>query len=182
MTIIKQNARSRQAWKVHICTISIPNSNSKDKVIVIDSNNSTINYFIQGPQQEEQVQKLYKNYIRSSTMYSLKFGVLMVHSHCRQRQKVNHIRLAQGMWPMPYKSCLRRNMSGNSSRTSSHNWVLIRWCAKVQQFLLVPKPNWKVTWCLDPARLKEALTWPFHRGPTINDMFPKLTNTNTHLL
>ena len=41
------------------------------------------------------------------------------------------------------------------------------------RFLLVPKSNGKVRPCLDPERLSEALIRPFHRGPTVNDIFPK---------
>ena len=44
-------------------------------------------------------------------------------------------------------------------------------------FVIVPKPNSTVFLCLDPMRLNQALTRPVHRGSTINDILPKLTNT-----
>ena len=43
-------------------------------------------------------------------------------------------------------------------------------------FVLVPKANGKVRLCLDPARLNQALIRPVHRGPTFNNILPKLNN------
>ena len=45
------------------------------------------------------------------------------------------------------------------------------WC---NNFVLAPKANGKVRVCLDPARLNLALIRPMHRGPTLNDILPKL--------
>ena len=47
------------------------------------------------------------------------------------------------------------------------------WC---NSFVLVPKANGKVRLCLDPARLNQALIRPVHRGPTLNDILPRLNN------
>ena len=47
------------------------------------------------------------------------------------------------------------------------------WC---NSFMLVPKANDKVRLCLDPVRLNQALIRPVHRGPTLNDILPKLNN------
>ena len=47
------------------------------------------------------------------------------------------------------------------------------WC---NAFVLVPKANGKVRLCLDPVRLNQALIRPVHRGPTLNDILPKLNN------
>ena len=47
------------------------------------------------------------------------------------------------------------------------------WC---NSFLLVPKANGKVSLCLDPVRLNQVLIRPIHRGPTLNDILPKLNN------
>ena len=41
-------------------------------------------------------------------------------------------------------------------------------------FLLVPKAIGKVRLCLDLACLNQALVRPIHRGPTLNDILPKL--------
>ena len=46
----------------------------------------------------------------------------------------------------------------------------------VNSFLLVPTPNGKVRLCLDPARLNQAVLRLVHRGPTLNDIFPRLDN------
>ena len=43
-------------------------------------------------------------------------------------------------------------------------------------FVLVPKVNGKVRMCLDPAQLNQALIRPIHRGPTLNDILPRLNN------
>ena len=43
-------------------------------------------------------------------------------------------------------------------------------------FMLVLKLNGKVRLCLDLARLNQGLIQPVHRGPILNDIFPKLTN------
>ena len=42
--------------------------------------------------------------------------------------------------------------------------------------MLVPKANGKVRICLDPVRLNQALIKPVHRGPTLNDILPRLNN------
>ena len=47
------------------------------------------------------------------------------------------------------------------------------WC---NSFVLVPKVNGKVRLCLDPAQLNQALIRPIHRGPTLNDILPKINN------
>ena len=39
--------------------------------------------------------------------------------------------------------------------------------------MLVPKANGKVRLCLDPAWIK-VLIWQIHRGPTLNDILPRL--------
>ena len=43
-------------------------------------------------------------------------------------------------------------------------------------FVLVPKPNVTVSLCLDPERLNQMLIHQVHRGPTLNDISPKLNN------
>ena len=42
--------------------------------------------------------------------------------------------------------------------------------------ILVPKASDKVRLYLDRARLNQVLIKPVHRGPTLNDIFPKLNN------
>ena len=48
-----------------------------------------------------------------------------------------------------------------------------QWC---NSFVLVSKANGKVKLCLDPAQLNKALMRPVHRGPTLNDILPRLNN------
>ena len=47
------------------------------------------------------------------------------------------------------------------------------WC---NSFVLVPKSNGKVRPCLDPARLNQAHIGLVPRGPTLNDILPKLNS------
>ena len=49
---------------------------------------------------------------------------------------------------------------------------MVEWC---NSFILVPKPNSKVRLCLDPARHNQVLITLLHTGPTLNDIFPKLS-------
>ena len=46
----------------------------------------------------------------------------------------------------------------------------------MQQLCISTKPSGKVRSCLDPVRLNKALIRLVHRGPTVNDIFPKLKN------
>ena len=50
---------------------------------------------------------------------------------------------------------------------------MAEWC---NSFVLVPKPHGKVRLCLVPAMLNQALMRPIHRGPTLNNILPKLNN------
>ena len=50
---------------------------------------------------------------------------------------------------------------------------MAEWC---NSFVLVPKANGKVQLCLDPAWLNQALIRPIHRGPTLNNILPRLNN------
>ena len=50
---------------------------------------------------------------------------------------------------------------------------MAEWC---NNFELVPKGNGKVWLCLDPVQLNQALIRPIHRGPTLNDILPRLNN------
>ena len=46
-------------------------------------------------------------------------------------------------------------------------------------FVLVPKNNGMVWLCLNPARLNQSLISPVHRGPSINDILPKLIHVQS---
>ena len=49
------------------------------------------------------------------------------------------------------------------------------WC---NSLVLVPNANDKVRLCLDPVWLNQALIRPVHRGPTLNNILPRLNNVN----
>ena len=49
------------------------------------------------------------------------------------------------------------------------------WC---DSFVIVPNPKGTLHLCLDPARCNQVLIRLIHRGPTLDDIFPKLTNVH----
>ena len=53
---------------------------------------------------------------------------------------------------------------------------------RYNSFVLVPKANGKVRLCLDPVRLNQALIRPVHRGPTLNNLLPRLNNVQYMLI
>ena len=50
---------------------------------------------------------------------------------------------------------------------------MAEWC---NRFVLVPKANGKVRLWLDPVELNQALIRLIHRGPTLNDILPRLNS------
>ena len=50
---------------------------------------------------------------------------------------------------------------------------MAEWC---NSFVVVPKANGKLWLCLDSVQLNQALIRLIHRGPTLNDILPKLNN------
>ena len=50
---------------------------------------------------------------------------------------------------------------------------MAEWC---KSFVVVPKANGKVWLCLHPVELNQVLIRLIHRGPTLNDILPKLNN------
>ena len=81
--------------KCNINITGIPNSDSGDNAIVIDNNNSKINYFITAPHQGADMKagpEITLKLHRDLKMYSLKLGILMAHSHCKQNQIISHAR------------------------------------------------------------------------------------------
>ena len=72
----------------------------------------------------------------------------------------------------PFKEELRRLQEMDIIRPLGIDKTT-EWC---NSFMLVPKANGKVRLCLDPARLNQVLIRPVHRGPTLNDILPKLNN------
>ena len=53
------------------------------------------------------------------------------------------------------------------------------WC---NGFVLVPKANGKVRLCLDLVQLNQVLIRPVHRGPTLNNILPRLNNIQYMLI
>ena len=52
----------------------------------------------------------------------------------------------------------------------------MKWQNGAKASSLYQTPNGKVRLCLDTARLNQALPMTVYRGPTLDDIFPKLNN------
>ena len=50
---------------------------------------------------------------------------------------------------------------------------MAEWC---NRFVLVPTANGNVRLCLNQAQFNQTLIRPIHRGPTLNNILPKLNN------
>ena len=77
---------TEKSEKYSTSTTSIPNSNNRDKPMIINNLNSKIIYYIPGSShkaEKRQVLKFCTNYIESSKMYSLGLGALIKHSYYR---------------------------------------------------------------------------------------------------
>ena len=70
----------------------------------------------------------------------------------------------------------------NSRSYSRKNFMASQWVDKMAKwcnnFVIIPKPNGTVHLCLDPERRNQALIRPMHRGPTLNDILPKVNNVH----
>ena len=81
----------------------------------------------------------------------------------------------QGMQYMYYKSHLRRTRV--ATEVSHHDTTGSRSASRiVQKFCVSTKAQWKGHTMLKSERPNQASIPPVIRGPTINDLFPKLTN------
>ena len=100
----------------------------------------------------------------------------MEHFHNRLNQIANHTKCPWDVWLMPCKSHLKKELEKLQQQdiiTPLGVDERAEWC---NSFVLVLKPNGKVRLSLDPVRLNHALTGPVHRGPVLNDIFPKLND------
>ena len=108
-------------------------------------------------------------------MYLMELGALKVHSLCSLSQTASHTKCHQGVWHTCYKPFKEEleQMQKMNIITPLGVHETVEWC---NSFVLVPKANGKVRLCLDPVQLNQALSRPIHRGPTINDILPRLNN------
>ena len=122
------------------------------------------------------VLKQHSNYIKNFKIYLIALGALMVQFHCSLSQTVSHTRHLWDAWHMHFKTCFKEELERLQKQ-----YIIAplgidetsEWC---KSFVLVAKANGKVRLCLDPAQLNQALIRPIHRGPSLNDILPKLNN------
>ena len=108
-------------------------------------------------------------------------AVWKAHLSYRSKNEVSHTRC-----PDMHSICTAK-MFKEDSNGCSRNIIIttlgidesLEWC---KSFVLVPKINWKVWLCLDPAGLNQLLIQPAHSGPTATDIFSKLAHANTYYL
>ena len=108
-------------------------------------------------------------------MYLWSHIVLMACFHCRLKQTAN---LAEPPRCVTY--ALQKLLKEELEWLYQQDIIIpigidktAEWC---NCFALLLKPNGRVMLCLYVMWLNETLIWPVHRGPILNDIFPKLTN------
>ena len=105
---------------------------------------------------------------------SQEFSVLKACSYYRWRRAANHTRNPPSMVTFIYfKNPLKELEKWQKQKITvllgiDKTWD---WC---NSFLRDLNANSKVWWCLDPARFKKALIRCVHRGPTLNNILPRL--------
>ena len=107
-------------------------------------------------------------------MYLMTLGALKAHFLYRKRQTANHTT------PLHIAYALQKPLQKELERLHQQDIITplgvsetSEWC---NSFVLVPKANGKVRLCLDSAQLNLALIGMVHKGPTLNDILPKLNN------
>ena len=106
-------------------------------------------------------------------MYLMELGASKAHSLYSSSQIANHIKHHQGYTLQnPFKEELEQLQKMDITAPLGID-KSTEWC---NSFVLIPKANGRVRLCLDLARLNQALIRPIHRGPTSNDILPKLNN------
>ena len=105
-------------------------------------------------------------------------GALKAHFHYSLNPTASHTKCHQGAWHMHYGNCSKEELE--LERLQEQDIIaplgvdqMTEWC---NSFVVVPKANGKVWLCLDPVQLNQALIRPIHRGPTLNNILPKLNN------
>ena len=147
--------------------------------MVIDKGFNTINYFLPGPNQDndktvsaettQQLQRDFKDVFTGIGCFDGMFS-LQVKPDCKPYQvPPGHAAYALQKSFKEELECLQHE----DIITPLGMDETVEWC---NSYVLVPISNGKVRLCLDPARLNQALIRQVDRGHTLNDVLPKLNN------
>ena len=144
--------------------------------MVIDTGNSRINYFLSHSNQDndkwasteitEQLQRDFKDVFTGIGCFGTFSLHLKPHSKPYQVPPACVANILQKLYKEELEQLQQQDIIaplGMDETAESCN-----------SFVLVLKPNGKVILCLDPVRQNQAR--PVHRGLTLNDSFPKLSN------
>ena len=154
-------------------------SDNKDKQIVIDNENSKVNYFLPGPNQDNDnrviteitqlLQRDFKDVFTWIGCFDGTFSLQVKPDSKPYQAPLRHVAYA-----------LQKPFKEESQLLQQQEIVTpldvdgtAEWCIS---FVLVLKPNEKVRLCPDPVRINQALIRPVHRGSTLNGIFQKLNN------
>ena len=152
------------------------NKNTKPTVNA-EANNST-RYFIAGPncdsdkrRNAESTQQIHKDFDKFSAIGCFE-GIFSLQLKPDSKPYQALLRC------MAY--ALQKLFQDELERLQQHDIIALlgvnetlEWC---NSFVLVTKSNSKGRLCLDPGWLNQALIRPIHRGPTLNDILPKLNS------
>ena len=147
--------------------------------MVTDNENSKINYFLPGPSVENYkrantdiIQQLQRDFIDVFTGVGSFDGSFSFQVKPDSNGQYMPMRCVVYALQKPFKEELdelqQQDIITPLGVDETAEWY--------NSFILISKPNGKVRLCLDLARLNQALIRPVHRGPTLNDIFPKLNN------
>ena len=173
------------SWQTHKC---YENTDSKSNLTIKISQWLSImkiaKYFIsfKAPtkiMKTEQALKSPSSYKKFLKMYLPELGALMGHFHYRLNQIVNHTRCPQDVWFMPYKS----HSKGELKWLQHQDIITLLGVGETSECIQVCiriESQWKGQIMPISSGLNQSLLRLIHRGPTLNDIFPKLNNA--HLL
>ena len=143
--------------------------------MVTDKEPNTINYFLPGPNQDndkrlsaeitQQLQRDFKAVFNGVGCFDGTFSLQLKPGSKPHQVPPRHV--AYGL-QKSFKEELEL-LQKQDIITLLGVDETVEWC---NSFVLVPKSNGKVRLCLDPTRLNQALIWPVHRGHTLNDILP----------
>ena len=109
-------------------------------------------------------------------MYLEEPGASKAHFLCKSRTVWNHTWCNLGSLNIHYKSHSKRLeiLQEHHILAPLSMDKIVEWC---NSFGILPKPNGMIHLCLYPELLSQVFIRLVHRGPTINDILPILTNT-----
>ena len=152
---------------------------NKDKPMFIDKEPNTINYFLPGPNVDndkrvsvEITQQLQRDFKHVFTGIGYFDGTFSFQAKPDSKPYQVPPRCVDYALQKPFKEELEW-LQQQDIMTPLGMDETVEWC---NSFVIVHKLNGKVGLCLYPSRLNEALIRLVHRGLTLNHILPKLNN------